>query len=153
MDAALLITALHAGATIVGTEVVKEVTKDAYKALKGAVVDLFGRRATTAIERLENTPADETSVGNLQAVVGTASPDDMRELASKIQALLTALQSDDEARKMAASVAKIKLDVDAGGNVILDTIHGAWELDVKAKAGDDFVMKNVAMDSRTTRGN
>jgi len=153
MDAALLFTALHAGATIVGTEVVKEVTKDTYKSLKGAVTSLFGKRAATAIDRLESSPSNDAAANGLKGIVGSANQEELLELGDKLRALLGALKTDEEAQKIIVSVAKIRLEVEAGGNVILEDIRGAHDIEVKAKAGDDFVMKNVFMDPGNSRGN
>jgi hypothetical protein len=153
MDVALLMTALHAGATIVGTEVVKEITKDAYKSLKSGVARLFGTRASTALDRLEGSPADDAAANAVKGIVGSATDEELQGLKDQINALLTALKSDEQAKQLILSIAKIKVDVEAGGNVILEDIRGARDIDVKAKSGDDFVMKNIAMDSGNPRGN
>jgi hypothetical protein len=153
MDTVLLVSALHAGATIVGTEIVKEATKDAYKSLKGAAIHLFGRRAERAIEKIESAPSDELSADELKGIVGPLSEDDSQEIAPKLQALLDALRLDSPAKDIVESVARIKLDVDAKGNITLDTIRGASDIDIKAKAGADFVMKDITMDPGPKRGN
>jgi hypothetical protein len=89
----------------------------------------------------------------LKGIVGSANQEELLELGGELRALLAALKSDEEARRIIVSVAKIRLEVEAGGNVILEDIRGAHDIDVKAKAGDDFVMKNVAMDPGNSRGN
>ena len=153
MDVALLLTALHAGATIVGTELVKEVTKDAYKSLKSGVSRLFGTRASAALDRLESSPDNDDAANAVKNIVGSASEGDLQELQDQIDALLTALKSDEQAKQLILAIAKIRVDVEAGGNVFLENIRGARDINVKAKAGDDFVMKNIAMDSGSPRGN
>jgi hypothetical protein len=153
MDATLLVWGLQAGAAIVGTEVVKEVTKDCYKALKGSIADLFGRRAARSIEELEAAPDNATAASELKGIVGSISAEDGNELEPKLQALLEALKADDPAREVAESVAKIKLVVNAKGDIVLDNIQGARDFDVNANSGGDFVMKNVTMDSGSKRGN
>ena len=61
MDRTQLIAALTAGATIVGTELVKEATKDAYRSLKATVAHLFGRYAERAVEKVEISPVDPSA--------------------------------------------------------------------------------------------
>jgi hypothetical protein len=152
MDAALLVWGLQAGAAIVGTEVVKEVTKDCYRALKGTIAEVFGKRAARTIDDLEASPANTEAAGELKAIVGSISAEDGNEIGPKLQALLEALRADDAAKEIIESVAKIKLEVDAKGHIVLDTIQGAREIDIKANAGKDFVMKNVTMDSGPKTG-
>lgn len=153
MDVALLVWALKAGAAIVGTEVVKEVTKDCYKSLKASVADIFGKRASRRLDELEAAPASVEVESELKAVLGPVSSEESEEIAPKLQALLEALRDDAAAKQVAESVAKIKLDVDAKGHIILDNIQGAQNIDVKASAGKDFVMKNVSMKSGQQSGN
>jgi hypothetical protein len=153
MDAALLVWGLQAGAAIVGTEVVKEVTKDCYKALKVSIADIFGRRAARTIQELEASPDDAAAANELQAIVGSISAEDANELDPKLKAFLEALKADNAAKQVIESVAKIKLNVNAKGDIVLDNIHGARDIDVNANSGKDFVMKNVSMDSGSKRGN
>jgi hypothetical protein len=86
MDAALLVWGLQAGAAIVGTEVVKEVTKDCYKALKVSIADIFGRRAARTIQELEASPDNAAAANELQAIVGSISAEDGNELDPKLKA-------------------------------------------------------------------
>jgi len=146
MDASLLISGLQAGAAIAGTEVVKEVTKDCYRSLKSTIADIFGRRAARTIDDLEASPSSAEAADQLKGIVGSISAADEKEIGPKLQALLEALKADDAAKDVIESVAKIKLEVDAKGHVVLDTIQGARDIDIKANAGKDFVMKNVTMD-------
>jgi hypothetical protein len=153
MDAALLVWGLQAGAAIVGTEVVKEVTKDCYKALKVSIADIFGRRAARTIQELEASPDNAAAANELQAIVGSISAEDGNELDPKLKAFLEALKADNAAKQVIESVAKIKLNVNAKGDIVLDNIQGARHIDVNANSGKDFVMKNVSMDSGSKRGN
>ena len=153
MDAALLVWGLQAGAAIVGTEVVKEVTKDCYKALKVSIADIFGRRAARTIQELEASPDNAAAANELQAIVGSISAEDGNELDPKLKAFLEALKADNAAKQIIESVAKIKLNVNAKGDIVLDNIQGARDIDVNANSGKDFVMKNVSMDSGSKRGN
>jgi hypothetical protein len=66
---------------------------------------------------------------------------------------LEALKADNAAKQIIESVAKIKLNVNAKGDIVLDNIQGARDIDVNANSGKDFVMKNVSMDSGSKRGN
>lgn len=59
MDPILLTTALVAGASVAGSELVKEATKDAYRGLKTAMTSVFGKRAERALEAVEGRPQIE----------------------------------------------------------------------------------------------
>jgi hypothetical protein len=152
MDASLLITGLQAGAAIAGTEVVKEVTKDCYRSLKNTIADIFGKRAARSINELEASPSNTEAADELKAIVGSISAEDSNEIGPKLQALLEALKADDAAEKVLESVSKIKLKVDAKGDIVLDTIQGARDIDITADAGKDFVMKNITMDPGAKAG-
>jgi hypothetical protein len=123
MDVSLLVTTLYAGAVIVGNELVKEVTRDAYRSLKGAVAKTFGARAERAIEAVEKSPDDATAE-KLKAAIPELEPQDVAALATKTTALLEALRSDPNAGAIVAA-ARIKLDVDAQGHITIERLRGA----------------------------
>lgn len=120
MDPILLTTALAAGASISGSELVKEATKDAYKGLKTAVTSVFGKRAERALEAVEAAPADEKARSDLKETLPAVDPRDVAELQQKTTLLLTALKDDPAAIQAVDTVARIRLDIDAGGNVVLE---------------------------------
>jgi hypothetical protein len=153
MDDMGLVTAITAGAAIAGAELVKEATKDAYRGLKAAVASVFGRRAARAIEKIEASPGESAAREELAALVSSLPAEDAPEIKRHLTALLTALRTDPAVPAVVASVARIKLDVDAGGHVNLESLEGAREIDVKAKAGGDFVLRGVKMDSGPDGGN
>src|SRR6201987_4920111 len=81
---------LIAGANLVGTETVKEVTKDAYRKLKEKVGQVFGPRAATAVAKLENPATHEEGHKDLERYVGDdLRPDEATELAPLEVALTT----------------------------------------------------------------
>lgn len=153
MDETQFVTALVAGATIAGVEVVKETTKDAYRGLKHVVGKVFGTPAQRAIEKVEASPDDASAKQALVALIQTVPAEDVAEIQPMVTALLRALDADSEAKRAIQSVARIKLDVDAGGHITLEYLEGARDIDVKAKAGGDFVMRGVKMGSEPDRGN
>lgn len=153
MDPTLLVNALVAGATIAGAELVKETTKDAYKSLKSAVASVFGKRAERALEAVEATPADERARSDLKETLPAVDPRDVVELQEKTTLLLTALKDDPAAAQAVDSIARIRLDIDAGGNVILEDIRGARQIDVRSKSEGDFAMRSVDMDTGKHQGN
>jgi hypothetical protein len=79
--------------------------------------------------------------------------EDVPEIEPKLMALLSAFKADPAVKLVAESLAKIKLDVDAGGHITLEYLEGAREIDVKAKSGGDFTMRDVKMDSGADAGN
>jgi hypothetical protein len=151
MDAGTLVAALYAGAVISSSEVVKEATKDAYKALKGAVAKLFGERAERAIDAVEKSPND-AAAEKLKAAIPELEPQDVAALASQTAALLEAFRSDSNAGTI-VTAARIKLDVDAQGHVTIERLRGAGDIDVKAKAGGNFTMSDVDMRREKLQGN
>jgi hypothetical protein len=153
MDVPTLITAITAGAAIAGAETVKEGTKDAYRALKGAMANVLGRRAERAIAQIEAAPTDATARSELTALAKTLPAEDAPEIEPKLDALLIAFAVDSAVKPVAAAVARINLDIDAGGHVTLEDLEAAREIDVKARSGGDFVLRGVKMDSGPARGN
>jgi hypothetical protein len=148
-----LLNSLVAGATIAGAELVKEGTKDAYWALKSAVTSVFGRRAERALEAVEGSPGDEAAKLVLKDTLPAADPRDAAELGEKVIALLEAIKTDQAAMRIVDEVARIRLDVEAGGNVILEDLRGARQIDVRSKSAGDFTMRSVDMDKGKQPGN
>jgi hypothetical protein len=151
MDEMQLVTALVAGATIAGAELVKETTKDAYHGLKCVVSKVFGTRAERAIEKVEAAPGDSAARQDLVKLFPSLSSEERSEIQPAMTALLQALESDDAAGPVMAA-ARIKLDVRAGGNITLQYLEGATEINVKADAGQDFTLSGVRM-REPERGN
>lgn len=153
MDVAQLILALSAGAAVAGQAVIEEVTKDAYSALKSTVATVFGRNAERIIVRLEADPNAEQIKDELKAAIPAIPAEETEELSQKIDTLLSALQADAQAKDILATAAHIKLDIDAGGQVTLEALHGAQRIEVKSKSKGDFTLRNVQMSSGPNRGN
>jgi hypothetical protein len=151
MDDTQLATALVAGATIAGAELVKEVTKDAYRGLKHVVTKVFGTRAERAIERVEAAPRDAEARQDLVKLLPSLSPEERSEIQPAMTTLLQALKSDAAAEPVMAA-ARIRVDVKAGGNITLEYLAGATDLDVKADAEQDFTLSGVRM-REPERGN
>jgi hypothetical protein len=151
MDETQLATALVAGAAIAGAELVKETTKDAYRGLKHVVTKVFGTRAERAIEKVEAAPADAAARRDLAKLLPSPSPEERSEIQPAMTALLQALDLDSAARPVMAA-ARITLDVKAGGNITLQYLEGATNIDVKADAGQDFTLSGVRM-REPERGN
>lgn len=135
-------------------DVAQQATKDAYQALKAAVTSLFGRRAERAVEAVEAAPADEAARQRLkEALPATIESDEQVELGPKLTALVQAIKADTEVAKIVETRAHIRLDLDVGGNVTLEAISGAQQIDVRAKADGDFTMRGVEMRSGQVPGN
>jgi len=153
MDETQLLNALAAGAAIAGAEFVKETTKDAYRGLKTAVSTLFGKRAERAIEKIEISPGDDAAMLALKQTLPAVDGQDAMDLGQKVTALIRAMEADPAAVQTIDTIARIRLDVDAGGHVTLEDIRGARQIDVRAKSVGDFTMRAVEMDSEKQRGN
>jgi hypothetical protein len=151
MDETQLVTALVAGATIAGVELVKETTKDAYRGLKQVVSKVFGTRAERAIEKVEAAPGDSVARQDLVKLLPSLSSEERSEIQPAITAFLQALEFDDAAKPVMAA-ARIRLDIKAGGNITLQYLEGATDIDVKANAGQDFTLSGVRM-QEPERGN
>jgi hypothetical protein len=128
-------------------------TKETYRALKTAVTSLFGWRVERAIEKIEASPDDEAAKLALGQTLPAVDQQDAEEISNKVTALLRALQNDPAAASVVNTVARIRLDVDAGGHVLLEDIRGARQIDVRASAAGDFAMRGVDMDPGKPRGN
>jgi hypothetical protein len=141
-----LTTLLIAGATMVGTETVKEATKDAYRKLKDKVGQVFGPRAATAVAKLEDPTTHEEGGKDLERYVGDElRPDEATQIQPFVEALVHALQ-DDTAAKTAVH-ARVGLDVEAGGNALIRDIQGAREIVAKVKAGQDVTIEGFRLDT------
>jgi len=139
--AALLI----AGANLVGTEMVKEATKDAYRNLKQKVGQVFGPRAETAVAKLEDLTTHEEGVMDLERYVGgDLRPDEATKIQPFVEALVRAIQADPVAKTSAH--ARVGLDIEAGGNALIRDIQGAREIVAKVKAGQDVTVEGLRLD-------
>ncbi|WP_034995633.1 hypothetical protein [Beijerinckia mobilis] len=161
MDFSLLLSTMIAGAStfsptlgeIIGTEVIKELTKDAYKSLKGALITVCGRKVERAANRLEVDASSQDAQAELASAIADIPPEDAGEISQKLTTLLTALKDDQAAIKAAESIASIKVDIDSGGHVKIDTIKGAQTIDVKSKSAGDFSLTNIDMRNGKPSGN
>lgn len=161
MDFSLLAPTIIAGAStlapkigeIIGTEVIKEATKDAYKSLKGALIAVCGRKVQRAAERLEEDASSQEAQNEIASAIADIPPEDADEISQKLTTLLTALKEDKAALKAAEIIASIKLDIDSGGHVKIDMIKGAQTIDVKSKSAGDFSFTNVDMENGKPSGN
>jgi ribosomal protein L29 len=141
-----LTTLLIAGANLVGTETVKEVTKDAYRKLKEKVGEVFGSRASTAVAKLENPATHEQGRKDLaRCVDDDLRPDEATELAPFAEALVRAMQADAVAKTAVHS--RVGLDIEAGGNAFIRDIQGAREIVAKVKAGQDVTIEGLHLDT------
>lgn len=153
MDTEQLIAAIYAGAAIARDELVKELTKEAWRGLKSAVTGAFGPVCGRAIDKIEASPGDESSRLEIAEVIRSVSPQDAADIAPCLAALLKALQADSAAKSAVEGVARVKLEVEVGGNVILERLDGADVIDVKVKAAGDFAMRDVTMARGADPGN
>jgi hypothetical protein len=141
-----LTTLLIAGANLVGTETVKEVTKDAYRKLKEKVGEVFGSRASTAVVKLESPATHEEGRKDLARYVDDdLQPDEATELAPLAEAFIRAMQADDAAKTAVHS--RVGLDIEAGGNAFIRDIKGAREVVAKVKAGQDVTIEGLHLDT------
>lgn len=161
MDVSLLLPTMIAGAStlaptvgkIIGTEVIKEATKDAYKSLKGTLIAVCGRKLQRAAERLEGDSSSREAQNELASAIADIPAEDADEISEKLAALLAALKDDKAALKAAHMIASIKLDIDSGGNVKIDMIKGVQTMDVKSKSAGDFSLTNIDMNDGKPPGN
>lgn len=152
LDTTTLVETLVAGGYIAADATVKEMTKDAYQAFKRAVGVAFGRRAETAADRLEAEETRDAAKAELVEHIREVRDDEAADIMPSLQAFLDAMRADQNARTKLEH-ARIGLDLDVAGNVLLEDIQGAREIGVKAKAGQDFTLKGVRMDPGGRSGN
>ncbi len=138
---------------IVGTEVVKEMTKDAYRAFKASLTLICGRKVERAAESVEADPSSAAARAGLASAISDIPDDDAADVEEKLNVLLAALKEDKVAFRVAETVASIKLDIDSGGHIKLSTIKGARTIDVKSKSAGDFDFGHVEMDGGKSPGN
>jgi hypothetical protein len=144
-------TLLVAGATAAGIEAVKEATKDAYRAVKDKVGELFGPRASRAVAKLESDSSREEGAAELAKLVeGTLEPDEATQLQPLAEALIRALNEDAAAKQIVHS--RVGLDIEAGGNALIRDIQGAREVVAKVKAAQDVTVEGLRMDTGRTPG-
>jgi hypothetical protein len=141
-----LTTLLVAGAQAMTTEAVKEATKDAYRNLKDKVSELFGRRAATAVAKLEDAHTHEEGCMELAHYVGNRlEPDEAAQIQPFVEALVHALKEDGVAK--AAIHSRVGLDIEAGGNALICDIQGAREIVAKVKAAQDVTVEGLRLDT------
>ncbi len=147
MPEPLTLTALLvAGAELVGTETIKEVTKDAYRKLKEKVGHVFGSRASAALAKLESPTTHEEGRKDLSRCVDDElRPDEATVLAPFVEALVRAMQADAIAKTAVHS--RVGLDIEAGGNAFIRDIQGAREVAAKVKAGQDVTIEGLHLDT------
>ncbi len=158
MDVTALVPAMSVGAslvsphaaavvgTIAATEVVKEVTKDAYRSLKGTLGDLLGAKARRATAKLEAEPSSLEARDDLIRAVTGIDDEDARVIEPKLAQLLDALRNDSAAIRAGEEVASIKLNIDSKGHVNIERVTGARAIDVTSKSEGDFNFRGVEMD-------
>lgn len=152
LDPTMLNAALAAGGALVADATVKEITKDTYQALKRKVCDLFGRRAAKATDKLETLGSEEEGKAELAIAIPDLQPDEADEIRPILQAFLDTMREDDRARAGIAH-ARIALDLDAGGNVLIDNVEHAREIAIRSRSDGDFTFSNVKMDPGSRSGN
>lgn len=152
LDTTILVETLVAGGYIAADATVKEMTKDAYQAFKRAVGVAFGKRAEKAADRLEAEETRDAAKAELVEHIQVVRDDEAADIMPSLQAFLDAMRADQNARTRVEH-ARIGLDLDVAGNVLLEDIQGAREIGVKAKAGQDFTLKGVRMDPGGRSGN
>lgn len=152
LDPSLLTTALVAGGTIVADMAVKEMTKDAYQVLKGKVGELFGRRALKATEKLEVSESRDEGKAELALAIPDLRSDEAEEIRPVLQTFLDTMRQDGVARESLAH-ARIVLDLDVGGDVLIDNVQDAREIGVRSRSDGDFTFSNVRMDTGSRSGN
>ena len=152
MPEPLTLTALLiAGANLVGTETVKEITKDAYRKLKEKVGQVFGSRASNALAKLESPATHEEGRTDLARYVDNdLRSDETTELAPFIEVLVLAMQADEAAKAVAHS--RVGLDIEAGGNAFIRNIKGAREFVAKVRAGQDVTIEGLDLDTGRESG-
>jgi hypothetical protein len=144
-------TILIAGAAVLGSELVKEATKDAYRNVKRAAGKLLGTQAEQALDAIEKAPEDQSAHRALASLLESLSDENRGELRPVADALSRALAEDQAAKSAVEASGRFKLDVDAGRDVTLEYIDGVRDMDIKAKAGQDFTLRGVRMGGQ--RGN
>ena len=152
LDPSSLTAALVAGGTIVADATVKEITKDAYQTLKGKVRELFGKRAADAARKLEAAATRDEGKAELARAIPDLRPDEADEIEPILRTFLEAMGREPAAREGLAH-ARIALDLDVGGNVLIDDIRDAREIGIRSRSDGDFTMRNVGMDPGGRSGN
>ena len=152
MDFSLISSAIGALAPIIGTELVKETTKDGYQRFKEVVGGVLGRGATRAIARLESDPSSAEAKAEVEAVFSAAPSEDVSDLQEAVKVLL-AILVDDPAASEAAAGANVRLDIESGARVSIRDVTGARNLDVKSRSAGDFDLRQVQMHTGRDSGN
>ena len=152
LDPSSLTAALVAGGTIVADATVKEITKDAYQALKSKVRELFGKRAADAAGKLEAAATRDEGKTELARAIPDLRPDEADEIEPILRTFVEAIERDTAAQEGLAH-ARIVLDLDVGGNVSIDDVRGAREIGIRSRSDGDFTLRNVGMDPGGRSGN
>jgi hypothetical protein len=152
VDFSLVSGAIAALTPIVGTELVKETTKDGNRRFKEVVGGVLGRSATRAIAKVESDPSSCEAKSEVDAIFSAAPLEDVLELRDAINALLAVLADDPVAREAAAG-ANIRLDIESGARVSIRDVTGARNLDVKSRPTGDFDLSQIQMDTGRDSGN
>lgn len=154
IDPTTIVPWLQSGAAIIGTTLVSEATKDAYKAFKGKVGELFGASASSAIDNLERDPRDPSASALLATAVSALSDAHKVALSPLLEALAEAFKADASARDTVLTKGHVKLDFDAKGNITIARVSGASLMTVKARSSDgDVSFTDVAIDRGSSSGN
>lgn len=142
---------LLAGANIVGTEVVKETTKDAYRALKSKIGEVFGQRASKALTKAEDAATCDEGRDELEHYVGPKlEADEAIQLQPFIEAFLRAIKEDALASQIVQT--RVGLDVEAGGNALIRDIENAVDVAVKVRAKKDVTIEGIRMSTGIAPG-
>jgi len=152
IDIPLLLKAVEAGAIVAASATVEEATKDVYNKFKTTLAGIFGRSVGRAADKIGNEATREEGRAELAAAITTIPNEDAFELQESVQALLSALKADPNARAVVQR-AQIDLDLDVAGNVLLTKIKNAQNIGVKAKVGGDFTLSDLTMGTRDKPGN
>lgn len=145
MDQNALLLTLYTGASIVGSEAVKEATKEAYKSLKSVIAKLCGTKVKYATDALEDAPTSDEARAKLQEAIGAIPEPDVAEVSNALTVLQNALKADPAAITAAETFGRIRLKVVSGGNVVIEDIDGVRSFDVDANAAQDFTFSKVKM--------
>ena len=144
MDETQLVTALVAGAAIAGAELVKETTKEAYRGLKIIVSTMFGTRAQRAIEKVEAAPDDASARRELAHFIPTLSGSRTEPNCSLLigRTFLLALVCHPASQaNPPIGCPHYARQRQGWRQHPAEYLEGASDIDVKAEAGEHFVLR------------
>lgn len=146
-----LMTLLLLSADIAGREFIKEATKDAYGALKAKVSELFGPRASKALEKAESAATYEQGRVELDRYVGTElDVEEVVQLQPLIATFFNVIKQDPQAFRIAES--RVGLDIETDGSALVRDIENAIEVSVKIRAKKDVTIEGIKMARRIDGG-